>query len=123
LLTLAMRRNGVSGATPSNPRIVALAEAGVTPQAVEDACAEAHATHPGERIAPAYIASILERWGREASLPHEARAPRQANGQGVKFDERSQDRKSANAQLTGKRASSGDVIDMPMKEISDAKRP
>ncbi|MGF6920168.1 hypothetical protein [Paraburkholderia sp. 40] len=115
-ITLAMRQANITGAQPSNPRIVALADAGVTPEVVNDACEEAHRVHPHEAIPVAYVCSILERWQRE---------PQQANGHGSSpaFDERSKDRKRTVEGLTGRSRRSrdtGEVIDVPAKEIGHA---
>lgn len=117
-ITLAMRKAKVRGATPSNPRIIALADAGVTPEIVTDACEEAHAAHPDEAIAAAYVCSILERWQREG---HRGTGQR-VNGHAPVFDERAKDRKRAGDELTGRarrarEAAGGDVIDVAMQEI------
>ncbi|ACC72566.1 hypothetical protein Bphy_3412 [Paraburkholderia phymatum STM815] len=119
-ITLAMRKAHISGAQPSNPRIIALAEQGVTPEAVNDACEEAHRVHPDESIPVAYVCTILERWQRE---------PQRSNGHGRAyghassgFDERAKDRKRAGDELTGRarrarEVDAGDVIDVTATEI------
>jgi hypothetical protein len=117
-----MRNANIDGATPSNPRIIALAEAGVTANVVRDACEEAHSAHPDGVIKAGYVCSILERWLREP--------PQRVNGNGharpvrassASFDERSKDRKRAFAKLTGEPADDAippdDVIDVEAREV------
>jgi hypothetical protein len=65
---MAMRKHSVS-AQPGDPRIIAAAEAGVTVEAVEAACAEARDAKPGERVSAGYVIAIAERWTREAATP------------------------------------------------------
>lgn len=60
-----MRRSGVQS-NPADPRIIALAESGVSMETVAAACDEAKAAKPGERIPPGYVLAIIERWGKEA---------------------------------------------------------
>lgn len=61
-LSLEMRRHGVV-AQPADPRIIALAEAGVSAETVAAACAEARASKSAsERIAVGYVTAILRRW-------------------------------------------------------------
>ncbi|WP_429467630.1 hypothetical protein [Paraburkholderia sp. WSM4175] len=118
-ITCAMRQGRIVGAQPSNPRIIALADAGVTTEAVNDACAEAHRQHPGERIGAAYVCSILERWQREGQ---------HTNGHAstsATFDERAKDRKRVSDALTGGERKSRDmceVVDVPTREIGHGPR-
>ncbi|MGF6986512.1 hypothetical protein QFZ99_006053 [Paraburkholderia atlantica] len=108
-ITLVMRKAGITGATPSHPRIVALAEAGVTSEVVDSACDEAHRQHPDERISAAYVCTILERWQQNGHASAQT------------FDERAKDRKRVSDALTGrgrKTRDMGEVIDVPAKEIS-----
>lgn len=70
-LSAAMRRNSIE-AQPGDPRIIAAADAGVTVETVEAACAEAKASDTSGRIKPGYVLSIAERWTREASAPRPA---------------------------------------------------
>jgi hypothetical protein len=119
-LCLAMRQAGVQGAQPSHPRIIALAKAGVTPDAVRDACHVAEENLNGQPIAVNYVATILERWQAEGRQPRAARGHvGVANGERFTFDERAKDRKTTFDALTGRNrtASGGDVIDVPMPEI------
>ncbi|MGF6981392.1 hypothetical protein QFZ99_000868 [Paraburkholderia atlantica] len=116
-ITLAMRKANITGAQPSNPRIVALADAGVTPDVVTDACDEAHRAHPTEAIPVAYVCTILERWLRE---PHHANGHPSASSA---FDERAKDRRRTVEGLTGRSRKSrdaGEVIDVPTREIGHA---
>jgi hypothetical protein len=123
-ITLAMRDANIRGAQPANPRIVALAEAGVTSQTVSDACDEAHRQHPDEVISAAYVCTILERWQRDATAPRvNGHTPPVRASPAASFDERAQDRKRAIDVLTGRgRKQSqpremGEVVDVQAKEI------
>jgi hypothetical protein len=66
VLSLAMRRAGVN-AQPADPRLIALAEQGVTPDTVAAACAEAKATKPHEAVGVGYVVAILNRWSADAA--------------------------------------------------------
>jgi len=66
LLSITMRRAGIES-QPADPRLIALAEQGVTPQTVAAACAEAKQAKPGERIGLAYVLAILKRWSADAA--------------------------------------------------------
>lgn len=83
MLSIAMRRAGIES-QPADPRLIALAEQGVTPQTVAAACAEAKQAKPGERIGVAYVVAILNRWSADAAKVDAGRAnqprgsPRQA---------------------------------------------
>jgi hypothetical protein len=82
-LSIAMRTAGIES-QPADPRLIALAEQGVTPETVAAACAEAKQAKPGERIGVAYVVAILNRWSADAGKvaaggANQARAsPRQA---------------------------------------------
>ncbi len=65
LLSQAMRKHGVMS-NPGDPRLIALGNQGVTVETIEAACEEAKTCKPGERIGPAYVAAIIERWSKEA---------------------------------------------------------
>lgn len=78
VLSAAFKTGNVWGATPANPRIIALAEAGVTPEAVADVCAYAHASLPGERVPVKWALTTLEGWQREGRLSVDV--PARANG-------------------------------------------
>lgn len=66
VLSKAMRDFQVS-ANPSDPRLMALAAQGVAAETVRAACEDAKRSKPNERIPPAYVFSILERWAKEAA--------------------------------------------------------
>jgi hypothetical protein len=90
LLSQVMRKHGVMS-NPGDPRLIALAEQGVTVETVAAACEEARQAKPNERISPAYIAAIIERWSKEAKAidvagakPPEAKA----NGAGAQAADR-----------------------------------
>lgn len=67
-LSAAMRKHSID-AQPGDPRVVAAADAGVTVETVDAACAEAKSSKPGERIKAGYVLSIAERWTRDAAAP------------------------------------------------------
>lgn len=73
-LSAAMRRNSIE-ASPGDPRIVAAAAAGITPETIEAACIEAKNTDTSGRIKPGYVLSIAERWTREAAAPRARASP------------------------------------------------
>lgn len=64
-ISQVMRQHGVMS-QPADPRLIALAEQGVTPETVAAACQEAKQSKPDERISPAYVAAIVSRWAKEA---------------------------------------------------------
>jgi hypothetical protein len=66
VLSKALRAAGIE-AQPADPRLMRLAEQGVTPETVEAAAAEARRAKPGERIPVGYVVGILERWARDAA--------------------------------------------------------
>jgi hypothetical protein len=61
-----MRKGGVQS-QPADPRLIALAEQGVTPETVAAACEEAKRSKPNETIGIGYVAKILERWAKDAA--------------------------------------------------------
>lgn len=65
-LSIAMRKAGVQ-ATPADPRVIALAAQGVTPETATAACEEAKRSKPNESIGIGYVAKILERWASDAA--------------------------------------------------------
>lgn len=73
-LCIAMRAEGIE-AQPHDPRVMALAEQGVSSETVAAACREAKATKPGERVPFGYVVGIVERWARDA---------KRVNGRGAK---------------------------------------
>lgn len=64
-ISQAMRKHGVMS-QPGDPRIIALADQGVTIETIDAACEEAKQAKPNERIGPAYVAAIVQRWASEA---------------------------------------------------------
>lgn len=81
LLSIAMRRAGVNS-QPADPRLIALAEQGVTPETVAAACAEAKGAKPGERIGLGYVVAILNRWSADAAKVDAGRANQPRAGPG-----------------------------------------
>lgn len=75
-LSRALREHGVLS-NPMEPRLIALAEAGITPAQASAAAAEAReAKGQNARIPPAYVYAILERWIAEpATRPAAAHDP------------------------------------------------
>jgi uncharacterized protein YdaU (DUF1376 family) len=72
-LSKAMRDVGIM-AQSADPRLIALAEQGVSVETIRAACDDAKRSKPNERIAPAYVFAILERWAREAAALNAAGA-------------------------------------------------
>lgn len=66
LLSIAMNAAGVRS-QPADPRLIALADQGVTAETVTAACNEAKASKPNESIGPGYVVKIIERWAKEAA--------------------------------------------------------
>ncbi len=75
-LTKAMREAGVE-AQPADPRVMKLAEQGVSPETARAACDSARSKKPGQRISPGYVFAILEGWAADAASmnAHGARSP------------------------------------------------
>lgn len=65
-LSKAMRDLGIMG-QPADPRLIALAQQGISVETMRAACDDARHSKPNERIPPAYVFSILERWAKEAA--------------------------------------------------------
>ena len=127
VLSRAFRTGNVWGATPANPRIIALAEAGVTREAVADVCAYAHECLPGERVPVKWALTALEGWLAEGRLS--ADVPLHANGHGPprKLTPVQQREADARAFAQGIYAAAqgpneSDVIDVTATEMSHAKR-
>lgn len=66
LLSIAFNRAGIR-CQPADPRLIALAEQGVTSETVVAACNEAKAAKPGQSVGLGYVVAILQRWSNEAS--------------------------------------------------------
>ncbi|MDR5784088.1 hypothetical protein QCE63_32220 [Caballeronia sp. LZ065] len=67
-LSAAMRRNSIE-AQPGDPRIVAAAEAGISVETIEAACAEAKASDTSGRIKAGFVVAIAQRWTADAARP------------------------------------------------------
>lgn len=77
-LSIAMRANGID-CQPADPRLIALADQGVTAETAAAACQEAKKAKPGERIGLGYVVAILTRWAADAAkVQATGAAPRQA---------------------------------------------
>ncbi|WP_443115469.1 DUF1376 domain-containing protein [Herbaspirillum seropedicae] len=64
-ISMVMRRAGVMS-QPADPRVMALADQGVSLATVTAACEEARRSNPNEPVGPGYVAKIIQRWAREA---------------------------------------------------------
>ncbi len=65
-LSKALRAEGVDS-QPADPRLIAMAEQGVTAETLQAAAAEAKRAKPGERIPVGYVIGIVERWAKDAA--------------------------------------------------------
>lgn len=95
-LSAAMRRHSIE-AQPGDPRIIAAAEAGITPETIEAACAEAKASDPTGRIKAGFVIAIAQRWTADASKPR-------THSRGTPRNDRDESRRRAYEVLTGKTA-------------------
>ncbi len=66
VLSKALRVEGIES-QPADPRLIAMAEQGITPETLQAAAAEAKRAKPGERIPVGYVVGIVERWAKEAA--------------------------------------------------------
>jgi hypothetical protein len=102
-LSAAMRKHSVD-AQPGDPRLIAAAAAGITPETVEAACAEAKASDPSGRIKAGFVLAIAERWTRDAAAPRAAPVARPGF-----TNARDESRKRAYEVLTGKTSVQSEV--------------
>lgn len=121
-LSIAFNAAGIK-TQPADPRLIALADQGVTVQTVEAACAEAKAAKPNEVIGLGYVAAILTRWAADASKidagraapPDRRSAPRGPGGSSQKFHfegvDRSADVAAMNAGLAARGVTAADLDD------------
>jgi hypothetical protein len=86
LLSRALRDKGVLS-NPMDPRLIALAEAGCTPEQAGAAAQEAiDAKGANARIPPAYVFAILERWrAQPASMPATLHDPNAAAAEALRM--------------------------------------
>jgi hypothetical protein len=86
-LSIAFNAAGIK-TQPADPRLIALADQGVTVDTVTAACTEARAAKPNESIGLGYVVAILTRWSADASRVQAGRAnaPRQAGTVNEKFN-------------------------------------
>ena len=87
-ISKAMRENGVQS-QPADPRIITLAEQGVSIETVQAACIEAKASKPNEPVGVGYVVAIIQRWAKDASAikVQGARAKVQKQSRHNGFDE------------------------------------
>ena len=83
-----MRENGEQS-HPADPRIITLAEQGVSIETVQAACIEAKASKPNEPVGVGYVVAIIQRWAKDASAikVQGARAKVQKQSRHNGFDE------------------------------------
>lgn len=74
-LSAAMRRHSIE-AQPGDPRIIAAAEAGISVETIEAACAEAKSSDPTGRIKAGFVIAIAQRWTADAANPRAVSRPR-----------------------------------------------
>lgn len=81
LLSIAMRRVGINS-NPGDPRLIALAEQGVSVATMQAACEEARRVKGDAPIPVGFVFSILERWAKDAAdlNARGAQQPHQVNG-------------------------------------------
>jgi hypothetical protein len=110
-----MRKHSIE-AQPGDPRVIAAADAGVTVETIDAACAEAKSSKPGERIKAGYVLSIAERWTADAAKPRIAATARASPQHRSYHDERAE----TIAGLTGRSRSNDDdrTIDVPATRIA-----
>jgi len=65
-LSIEFRKHGIQ-TQPANPKLLALANQGVSVETVGAACMEAKTSKPGEQISLNYVIAIIERWSAEAA--------------------------------------------------------
>ena len=114
-LSIAMRQFGIQS-NPSDPRLLTLAEQGVTVETMRAAAEAAKKAKPDEAIAVGYVVSILQRWSKEAENLNAggARPPPQ---RGNARDE-SRMAAAASIGLGGKNYDESGYIDGDIREIS-----
>lgn len=88
-LSAAMRRHSIE-AQPGDPRVIAAADAGVSVETVEAACAEAKSAKQGQRINAGYVLSIAERWTADAAKPRASPVARASPQHRSYHDERAE---------------------------------
>ncbi len=105
-----MRPFGINS-NSGDPRLIALADQGVTVATMTAACEEAKRVKRDEAIPPGFVFSILERWAKEAASLSAAGAaqPRASPHQG-----RQANMQRLNERLTGNRSHDPDprIIDI-----------
>ncbi|WP_322092791.1 hypothetical protein [Paraburkholderia bannensis] len=134
MLSIVMRRHSIAS-SPSDPRLIAAVEQGITPATIEAACVEGRASNKGGRLRAGYVIAIAVRWTQEAE------GMKHANGDGngnsnpsgarrskpASFDTRAEDRKRTIEKLTGRDkrnsvSADQNVIDVDMTEIAHESR-
>lgn len=123
-LSIAFNAAGIK-TQPADPRLIALADQGVTVQTVEAACAEAKAAKPNEVIGLGYVAAILTRWAADASKidagravpPAERRAAPRPGAVNEKFNFSHLDRSGDRAAMEASMQRHGITVPGPDEDI------
>lgn len=113
-LSAAMRKHSIE-AQPGDPRIIAAAEAGISVETIEAACAEAKASDPTGRIKAGFVIAIAQRWTADAAKPRAVSRPR--TQQRSYHDERAE----TIAGLTGRSRNhehDDNIIDIPSAAVA-----
>lgn len=113
-LSAAMRRNSIE-AQPGDPRIVAAAEAGISVETIEAACAEAKAADPNGRIKAGFVVAIAQRWTADAAKPPPASRSR------PQFRSYHDERRDTIEGLTGRNRNherDERIIDIPVQHVA-----
>jgi hypothetical protein len=121
LLSMAFKAGGIA-TQPADPRLIALAEQGVTVDTVTAACAEAKAAKPNERIGVAYVLAILQRWSADAAKVQAGGANGQRPGArpaplNLKFNPNDQDRSGGTEEMLESMRRRGIPLPTPGEEI------
>jgi uncharacterized protein YdaU (DUF1376 family) len=85
LISRVMREFGILSNT-ADPRLIAIAEQGISLETMRAACEYAKEVKPNEKIPPLYVFRILEGWAAEASKLNTSGAKSPAGGKAQKFD-------------------------------------
>lgn len=64
-ISIALRAGGIR-CQPADPRVIALADQGVSVATIQAACEEAKHVKRGERVNVGYVARIIESWAKQA---------------------------------------------------------
>lgn len=119
-LSIAMRDGGVRS-QPADPRLIALAKQGVTPETVAAACAAAKISKPDEEVSVGYVTAIIERWAKEAAAMKASGAtiPQARASPGYAARDASRAAAAASIGLGGHHGNESRIIDIQCAVIPD----